>query len=186
VSIPGISPINVCKGTGNLGENNATAPNGLDASVNKHAYTGSNPGIQDTVAQILNPDFTVSLSTVTSTVSTTQVADNFKILQNNSFVAQPVVNPTTASTFEAFSPDQINLQAVVSLGVLQTNENLAQAMFGLSKPEPEALLSMPYEVQAVQPANATELNPGRSQYFFTAYFKMMNMPISGSAVDMTA
>jgi len=153
VFIPGISPINVYNWTGNLAQNNATAPNGRDASVNNPAYSGSSLGTQDTAAQIPTPAFTV-----------------------------PPVSPTLG----ALSPDQINLQAVVSLGVLQTNENLAQAMFGLTKPEPEALLSTPSDVQAVQPANATELNPGRSQYFFTAYFKMMNMPISGSAVDMTA
>ncbi len=92
---------------------------------------------------------------------------------------------------DAISPAMSNLQEVERTGVLQANQALAQSLLGLTNPEPplEALLSASSNLQAVQRSNATEHNPGRTQYFFTAYFNMMNMPaspITGSTVNITA
>ena len=145
MSIPGILQINGYNLIGNLAQNTAAAPNGLDASI------ANNLGVQNAAAPIPVPDFTVSLQ---------QAADNFNILQNNPFVAQPVLNPGSSPTLEAISLAQVNLQTAEGNAVLQADENPTQALLGLTNPEPplEALLSTPFNVQAVQLANATAPN----------------------------
>jgi len=63
-----------------------------------------------------SPTFTVSL----------QQARTINILQNNPFVAQPVLNPGSSPDLEAISLAQVNLKREGN-AVLQADENPTQA-----------------------------------------------------------